>query len=165
MPTSISLQIDRATFVSDRNVPVTGFRALASAQFLAVDGSQVDFSCIMDLGAPFCVIPFSLWHGRSLAWHMLGSQLSAVSGKSLPGALEWQGVPCDLGETVVFLTDLPTGLQAGPFLVVAKFARKAQARSSVEKAAILGLNFLADNSTGLELSGLAGDLSGKLSVS
>jgi hypothetical protein len=83
----------------------------------------------------------------------------------LPGALDWQGIPCDLGETTVYLTDPPTGLQAGPLIVVAKFARRSHTQSRVEKAAILGLNFLVDNTSALELSGLPGQLSGKLSIS
>jgi hypothetical protein len=34
----------------------------------------------------------------------------------------------------------------------------------MERAAILGMNFLADNSLRLELEGIMGDLSGDLSV-
>jgi hypothetical protein len=165
MPAIISLQIDSAVFLSDRNISVAAFRALANAQFVARDGSQVDFSCIVDSGAPFSIIPFSLWFGRDLDWTRLGSQLLTSSGKLLAGALEWQGTPCDLGETIVYLTDPTTTQQAGPLLVVAKFALRPQLQSRVEKAAILGLNFLADNSIGLELSGLAGRLSGMLSIS
>lgn len=122
-------------YVSDRNISVDAWRAHAEVLFEAQSGAQVSFSCILDSGAPFSVLPFSLWNGRNLKWTFLGSQLTP-SGSPVPEALDWQSVPCDLGETSVHLVDGQNRLQAGPFLVVAKFPRQRLPRTNLETIAV-----------------------------
>ena len=81
------------------------------------------------------------------------------------GALKWQDVDCSLGATYVHLIDPRTGTKTSrPFLVVAKFASQRSQHPHLELAAVLGMNFLADNGFRLELDGTGVDLVGYLSV-
>ena len=159
----IFLDLRHIDYVSDQNVSVSAWRAYAEALFAAQGGPLVSFSCVVDPGAPFSVLPFSLWHDRNLPWTPLGHQLTRQGGQ-VPEALEWQGVACDLGETSVHLIDLQAGIQAGPFLVVAKFPRQRLPRANLETIALLGMNFLTDNLLRLVLDGTKGVLVGHLSV-
>jgi hypothetical protein len=61
--------------------------------------------------------------------------------------------------------DSTAGLQAGPFLVRAKFIRQRQPRTNLEMIAILGMNFIADNNLRLVLRGQRNALTGFLSFS
>ncbi|MBI3461759.1 MAG: hypothetical protein HY000_01680 [Planctomycetes bacterium] len=77
-------------------------------------------------------------------------------GKPQRGALAWQGVPCDLGTTDIRLIDLDNDTRTGPHQVAAKFPRR-KLQPALENAAILGMNFLADNelpsgSSGVQIS-------------
>ncbi|MGH7226179.1 MAG: hypothetical protein ACRELF_23435, partial [Gemmataceae bacterium] len=60
---------------------------------------------ILDTGAPFSIVPFSLWNGRNLSWTPLGSQLFTSQGRPDPDALKWLGVSCELGVTHIALVD------------------------------------------------------------
>jgi hypothetical protein len=162
MPT-ILLDLRRIDYVSDQNVVVSAWRAYAEALFVTPAGVLVPFSCIVDPGAPFSVLPFSLWHDRNLKWTSLGQQLTRQGGL-VPEPLEWQGAACTLGETAVHLLDLQTRVQAGPFLVVAKLPRQRLPQPSLETIALLGLNFLTDNFLRLVLDGTGGSLVGSLTV-
>ena len=123
----------------------------------------MSFSCIVDPGAPLSVLPFSLWHDCNLQWNSLGQQLTR-QGSPVPEPLQWHNVACHLGETAVHLIDLQTGVQAGPFLVVAKFACYRNPDAHVETIALLGMNFLTDNLLRLVLDGTSAALVGWLSV-
>jgi hypothetical protein len=159
----ISLELRRINYLSDQNVAVSAWRAYAAALFITPTGAPVSFSCILDPGAPLSVLPFSLWHDRNLKWTPLGQQLIR-QGAQAPERLEWQGVPCSLGDTSVHLIDLPTGVQTGPFLVVAKFVSQRLPHTPLEMIALLGMNFLTDNQLRLVLDGTGRDLVGSLSV-
>ena len=157
------LDLRRIDYVSDQNVAVSAWRAYAEALFVTPGGVLVPFSCIVDPGAPFSVLPYSLWHDRNLQWTSLGQQLTRQGGQ-IPEPLEWQGIACALGETAVHLLDLQTRVQAGPLLVVAKLARQRLPQASRETIALLGMNFLTDNLLRLVLDGTGGALVGYLSV-
>jgi hypothetical protein len=159
----ISLDLRRIDYRSDQNAAVSAWRAYAEALFITSTGVQVSFSCIVDPGAPFRVLPFSLWHDCNVQWTPLGQQLIRQAGKA-PEPLEWQGVDCSLGDTSVQLIDRQTSMQTGPFLVVAKFVSQRQPRTPLEMIAVLGMNFLADNHLRLVLDGAGQDLVGYFSV-
>jgi hypothetical protein len=55
-------------------------------------------------------------------------------------------------------------VQAGPFLVVAKFTRQRLPQAHLEPIALLGMNFLTDNLLRLVLDGTGGALVGYLSA-
>jgi hypothetical protein len=71
-------------------------------------------------------------------------------------------VPANLSSYLI--VDHMSSLQAGPFLVVAKFPRQPTPRPTWEAAALLGLNFLGDNRLRLVLDGTTSSLSGYLAV-
>jgi hypothetical protein len=62
----IFLDLRRIDYRSDQNALVSAWRAYADALFITPSGAPMSFSCIVDPGAPFSVLPFSLWHDRSL---------------------------------------------------------------------------------------------------
>src|SRR5437870_6234220 len=116
----IFLDLRRSDYRSDQNALVSAWRAYADALFITPSGALISFSCIVDPGAPFRVLPFPLWHDCNLQWNSLGQQLTR-QGSPLPEPLlERQSVACYLGETSVHRIDLQTGVQVGPFLMVAK---------------------------------------------
>ena len=82
--------------------------------------------------------------------------MGASSPRPVPDALEWQGAPCDLGETEVYLIDTVSRIQTGPHRVVGKFVRQRM-RSDLKFAAILGVNFEIANNIQLVLPGPAGE--------
>jgi hypothetical protein len=120
MPDSY-LDLRRIDYRSDQNAVLSAWRAYADALFLTSSGVPLSFSCIVDPGAPFSVLPFSLWHDCNLQWNSLGQQLTR-QGSQVPEPLNWHHVACQLGVTSLHLLDVQTGVQAGPFLVVAKCA-------------------------------------------
>ncbi len=157
----ISLDLRCIEFRSDQNVAVSAWRAFADALFISSTGVPVSFTCIVDTGAPFSVLPYSLWYNRAVAWTSLGQQLTR-KGSPSPEALEWQGVNCSLGDTYLQLVDRNTSTLVGPFVVVAKFASQPQTRPQLEMTAVLGLNFLTDNNLQLVMDGTGQDLVGFL---
>jgi hypothetical protein len=158
----IPLDLRAIDYATDEGLVVRAWRAFLDVRFIGQNGSSIPFECFVDPGAPFCVLPYSLWRGRRVSWTRLGTRLSRI-GNPVPGVLTWQGAPCDLGQTSLYLVDLEAGHRTGPYQVTAKFVRQRLA-PAMERAAILGMNFLADNSLRLELEGIMGDLSGDLSV-
>jgi len=161
----IFLDLRHIDYISDQNVPVAAWRAHAEVLFTTATGALANFSCIVDSGAPFSVLPFSLWQSYNVQWNRIGKQLSRQGGGPAPGALKWQDVDCSLGVTHVHLSDPQTGTRtSSPFLVVAKFGGQPSKHSHLEMFAVLGMNFLADNNLRLELDGTGVDLAGYLSV-
>jgi len=158
----ISLDLRGIDYVTDQNVTVRAWRAFARVRFVGRNGLLVRFQAFVDPGAPFSVLPDSLWHGRRIRWAALGTQLLRA-GRPAAEALLWQGVRCDLGTTDIHLLDLDAGIRTGPHRVVAKFARQ-RLPPAVESSAILGLSFLADNAIQLVLDGLGAGTTGYLAV-
>ena len=161
----IFLDLRHIDYVSDQNAPVSAWRGYADILFTTATGALASFSCIVDSGAPFSVLPFSLWPSYGgVQWNPLGQQLTR-QGKPVPDALKWQDVDCSLGATYVHLVDPQTGTKTNrPFLVVAKFAIQRSLQPHLELAAVLGMNFLVDNGLRLALDGTGTNLVGYLSV-
>jgi hypothetical protein len=161
----IFLDLRRIDYLSDQNAPVSAWRAHAEVLFTTATGALATFTCLVDTGAPFSVLPFSLWQSYNVQWNPLGQQLSRQGGGPALGVLKWQDVDCSLGVTHVHLSDPRTGTRTRrPFLVVAKFASQPSKHSQLEMFAVLGMNFLADNNLRLVLDGTGADLAGYLSV-
>lgn len=158
----ISLDLQAIDFITDQQVAVRAWRAFVKVRFDGLHGPRIRYETFLDPGAPFSVIPYSLWHGRRLRWRALGTQFTRA-GHPVAGSLTWQGAPCELGTTDLYLLDLAAGIRTGPHRVVAKFVQQALPQT-VENAAILGMSFLADNELRLVLEGIGGRMSGVLSV-
>ena len=135
----------------------------ADVLFLTASGGTVPCSCIVDTGAAFSVLPYSLWHHRNLSWTPRGRRLTHQGGQ-VSDPLKWQGEDCSLGDTSVSLIDRHTNVQTGPFLLVAKFVDRRLPDPRLEMIAVLGVNFLADNDLRLILEGVGGNLTGYVSV-
>jgi hypothetical protein len=159
----IFLDLRRIDYRSDQNISLTAWRGYADALFVTRSGGTVPFACIVDSGAPFSVLPYSLWHDRNLSWTSLGRRLTRQGGQ-VSDPLKWQGEDCSLGQTSVSLIDRRTSQQTGPFLLVAKFVDRPLADSRLEMLAVLGMNFLADNDLRSVLDGTGGDLVGYISA-
>jgi hypothetical protein len=157
------LDIRTASYVSNRSISVYARRAFVPARFVAQGGSPVPSFLVVDPGAPFSVIPFSLWHGSNIPWKSLGSQLTEQGGAK-PTSLDWLGIRRDLGATTLSLVNLGSRKEAGPYFVVAKFPQKRHRKKEVEAMALLGMNFLTDNDFRLVLRGTSGRLIGSLAV-
>lgn len=157
------LQAQCINFVTELNIAVNAWRTFGDARFETLSGFRTPFSCIVDTGAPFTVMPFSLWHDRQLRWLPLGSSLTR-QGKPDATALDWQGVPCTLGLVDLFLVDALSGVEAGPFMAVGKSAQQRHARAELETIALLGLNFLTDNAHCLRFDASGGTLTAFFSL-
>jgi hypothetical protein len=120
---NIWLDLQRVDYCSDQNANLTAWRIDAETLFTAPSGVMVRYSCVVDTGAPFSVLPYALWHGCNLQWSPCGTQLLRQGGKAYE-PLHWRRVSCSLGETTVHLFDGQTNLQAGPFTIVGKFANR-----------------------------------------
>ncbi len=158
----ISLDLRAVDYVTEQNVALRAWRAFARVRFVAQNGLLVRFPAFVDPGAPFSVVPYSLWHGRRIQWVALGTHLMRA-GKPVPEGLLWQGVRCDLGTTEIHLLDLDAGIRTGPHRVVAKSARR-RLPPAIENSAILGMSFLADNDFRLVLDGNAAGVVGYLAL-
>jgi hypothetical protein len=158
----IFLDLRRIDYRTDHNVPLTAWRGYADALFLTPSGGTVPFSCIVDSGAPFSVLPYSLWHDRNLSWTSLGRRLIRQGGQ-VSDPLKWQGEDCSLGQTSVSLIDRRTSQQTGPFFLVAKFVDRPLPDARQEMISVLGMNFLTDNDLRLVLDGAGGNLVGYVS--
>jgi hypothetical protein len=162
MPT-IPLQVRSVAYRSDQQVLIEARRVYARTHFVAQNGTEVYFRSIVDSGAPFSVLPYSLWNLQNLRWTRLGGAVLSRVVQSGTEQLVWQGVPCELGETSVFVLDLATGVQTGPHRVVGKFVQQPVSGES-ETTALLGLNFLVDNAIRHALEGTGSSLTATLVV-
>ncbi len=132
-----------AEFCTDLGVTVRASRPFVRIELINGDGATFRANAILDTGAPFSVIPFSIWHDREIPWQILGSRLSRQD-KQDTAALVWLGVDCRLGETPLILSDKPGGIRSRPMRVIAKFPL-SKVSSHLEKEVILGYNFFREN--------------------
>lgn len=80
-------------------------------------------------------------------WTDLGGQV-ILSGRVHP--VEWNGLPCRMAELALELLDTHAGIRTRILRVVAKLLTRP-APLVLERAVLLGLNFLTDNQLRLEL--------------
>jgi hypothetical protein len=145
---------------TDRGEVVRASRPYVWLECFIQAGERFQWLAQVDSGAPFSVLPYTLWSENQLAWHSLGDTLFR-GDQPLPGSLIWQGVACRFGEMAVRLLDPTTATRSGPLLLAGKFALAA-VPSFVEREPLLGQNFWIDNSLTLTLKGIAGAMTGQL---
>jgi hypothetical protein len=135
---------------------MTDHARLARARRFVVQAEFVDqvhgpfrMHPMIDTGAPFSVIPFSIRHRPKLEYTPLGDLFTTLEGEPEPSALAWLGVPCELGEVKVTLVDELKN-RSRSLRMVAKLPRSPVA-SHMEKTVVVGCSFLADNNLTLTL--------------
>lgn len=134
-----------------------GISARSLRPFAVIEAGPVRPACFVDTGAPFSIVSFSV--ARRIRWQPLGS---AFVAQGISSPIDWQGIPCDFGETIITLHDPATATRSRSLRLVGKFARTRH--PALEGFVILGMNFLADNSIEFVLRGVLGSASGVLSV-
>jgi hypothetical protein len=130
-------------FQTELGVIARAWRPYVVLEFTDTRGSTFRRAAVVDSGAPFSVLPFTLWNDKDLAWQFLGNQF-LVGNRPDIAALTWQGVPCQFGETQVRLLDDQKGVRSALLTLRAKFPI-AKAPSHMEKEALAGNSFLLDN--------------------
>jgi hypothetical protein len=138
----------RETFESDEARFFTSYRLKTFLQFFGRIGAPDSTEVIIDTGAPFSVVPFSLPKEQSLHPDLvpLGTHLTALkNGKPINASapIKWQDAYCDLGQMNVVLVD-EVGRRSPLLLFVGKFPR-TKTKSPLEKAILLGMDFFARN--------------------
>jgi len=157
---AVALNFHFADYQTEQGEQARAWRAAVDLRFPVATGGELPCLCMIDSGAPFSVLPHSLWSGGRLAWTRWGTHLLTASGRRLARALTWQGLPCALGAIEVDLVD--ANIRAGPFLVVAKFVESVHSNPAMENLALLGLNFVMDNGLRLEMDAYGDAPSGHL---
>ena len=148
----IPLEFRVKDYLTDQGIAVRSLRP-----FVTIQIGSVRPMCFLDTGAPFNIVSSSI--ARQIRWKVLGTKL-LFQGK--PVALDWQGVPCDFGETSAILLDPLGKVRSSPCRLAGKFAKARH--PTLENYVLLGMNFLADNDVKLVTSSVQGALSGVVSV-
>ena len=146
----IPVDLRSTRFVTDLNKELFAHRLFVTAAFLSKDGRRVNYSCFIDTGAPFAVIPHSLWRDSDVLSTPLGHRNFADPlGRQTP--INFFGTRCALRITRVHLIDPIRGTYTGPHSVVGKFVQQPLGGelAHLERAAILGMDFLVRNRIGL----------------
>jgi hypothetical protein len=145
-------------YKTELGIEARAWRSLALMEFFG-KGQKVFRKLLMvDSGAPFSVLPYSLWHDEDLLWQPLGSQFFRGSRPD-GAALNWVGAPCQFGETQVRLVNPVTGVRSNLLRLLAKFP-VARVSLYLEKEAILGTSFLLENSVSQAVRGGGNRLDG-----
>jgi len=74
---------------------------------------------MLDLGAPFTVLSYSVWSDKGLFWQGLGSQCIRADAAK-PAALTCRGVHCQMAETQVWVVNAATAMRSRLMRVRAK---------------------------------------------
>lgn len=93
--------------------------------------------CLLDTGAPVCVIPLGIHAPCDFDWQ-------PVPGPWPPGLTTWMGVPCIVGRIDIWIPYAEAPFLLGPLQVIAKFVQATPAQLPGNIPILLGLNFLAD---------------------
>ena len=123
--------------VGGRYLDVARLRIKLHLRAIITGQQTVSEWCWLDTGAPFSIIPLAMHSGR-LAWQPLAGMQT-----------RWAGQACDLGVIDVWL---PAGTRkgaAGPFPMLAKFARSDPPGGPLP--ILLGLEFLLTHQAHLNL--------------
>jgi hypothetical protein len=145
-------------FVTELGTAAPAQRPFLSAQFLGHVGRRLPYPAFLDTGSPYSVVPYRL--AMQVPWKDIGEHLLLGSQRR---SVEWNGIPCRLGEVEVELVDTSAFVRTRALRVLAKIARQ-QAPSHLEQAVLLGMSFLADNRARQELDATGAGLSGHVWV-
>jgi hypothetical protein len=154
----IPFTIRSVPFVTERGFAIPARRAFVAAQFVGRLKRSVPYPTLFDSGAAYSVVPLRLAH--QIRWRDLGNQ-AMLGGRS--HTLEWNGLPCQMGELEAELVDMQSLTRTRVLRVLAKVL-SAPAPPPLEQSAILGMSFLTDNSLRLELDASGPTMSGFLTI-
>ncbi len=154
----ISFTIKTVAFVTESGSAAPARRPFLSAQFLGFGGQRLPFPAFLDTGSAFSVVPYRL--AQQLPYVDLGEHL-VLAGQLRP--VEWNGIPCRMGEVEVELVDTNLFVRTRVLRVVAKIPRQAAA-PTLEQSVLLGMSFLTDNRAHQELHATSAGLSGHIWV-
>jgi hypothetical protein len=152
----IAFTIRTVLFATELGVAVPAQRPYVAAQFLLRHQQRLRYPAFLDTGSPYSVIPYRL--ANQVPWKDLGGYLILSGQRS---AVEWNGIPCRMGELEVELVDTHAMLRTGHLRVLAKVARQP-APPHLDQAVLLGVSFLTDNRIQQALDGSGAALSGSL---
>jgi hypothetical protein len=158
MPT-IQFVVRTSPFVTEQGFAAPAHRLFLAARYQSALQGTYPYRTFFNTGAPYSIVPHAL--AQRVAWRPMGTVTQLPPGPVT--AIEWQGVPCVLGELQVELYDVPTCTATQPLLLIAKIATRPTTPRT-DYAATLGLNLLTDNAGRLGVSGQCGNLSGSLWV-
>jgi hypothetical protein len=119
-----------------RTVPAV--RLWIELLFTCRAGDPIPVQCLLDSGAPICVVPFAIWQANDVAWQ-------ALPGPWPAGFTTWQGVPCTVGCVDVWIPQPDAPFAHGPLTLIGKFTQATPASIRSAFPVLLGLNFLADH--------------------
>jgi hypothetical protein len=94
--------------------------------------------CLLDTGAPLCVVPYAVHTQFGLAWQPL-------PGPWPKGFTTWSGIPRTVGLMAAWLTQPQPPFVRGPLAFIAKFVQATPTQAIGNIPVLLGLNFLADH--------------------
>jgi hypothetical protein len=151
----VPLVFRRAVFTSDRGVTFTAYRPYVVVRFA---NPPLQPHCFLDTGAPFSVVPHSI--ARQVPWSSLGRSLT---DRGRPVALDWQGLPCEMGEAAIHLGP-PAGSVPQHFKLIGKFVLAPHPDPVADSQLLLGMNFLLDNGIDHAIEARSGTLTGRLSI-
>lgn len=146
---NIPIQEKRKDYMTDQGRLARACRLVVGIEFFNRVHGPIQRDAVLDTGAAFSVIPFSLWNGQNLSWTPLGSQMLTLQGQPDPDALNWLGVSCEFGVTNIALVD-ETSRASRSLRVLGKFVR-SPLPPRFEKDVILGYGFLRDNALAVTL--------------
>lgn len=146
---NVPLRERRKDFMTDQGRLARACHAYSEMDFSIRAGTSLRQQVRVDTCAPFSVVPYSVWAGHDVSWQPLGSQFLTPQGQVKSDALKWLGIPCQFGETKVFLVD-EGERRTRPLRLVAKFPQRPVA-PHMENVILAGYNFLTDNALKLTL--------------
>jgi hypothetical protein len=151
----VPLVFRQAVFTSDLGVTFRAYRPYVTVHFA---NPPLRPHCFLDTGASFSVVPYAI--ARQVPWTSLGRSLTS---RGRPVTLEWQGLPCEMGEAVIHLGP-PTGSTPRDFKLVGKFVLAPHPNPVADGQVLLGMNFLTDNGIDHAIETHSGTLTGRLSI-
>jgi hypothetical protein len=154
----IAFTIRTVAFVTELGVAVPAQRPYLAVQFLGRQQQRLPYPAFLDTGSAYSVVPYRI--ANQVPWKDLGGYL-ILSGQRR--AVEWNGIPCRMGELEVVLIDTHAMVRTGPLRVLAKVASQP-APPHLEQAVLLGVSFLTDNRIQQGLDGSGATLSGSLAI-
>jgi hypothetical protein len=119
-----------------QSIPV--IRLWVELWFATTSGVGVRRDCLLDTGAPLCVVPYEMQRRHGFSWIVLPGPWPA-------GFMTWLGVPCLVGSMEVWGRAAGSAALIGPLRFVAKFAQASPRQLTGELPILLGLNFLAEH--------------------
>ena len=133
----LPIEATRATHTV-MGVTLAASRLWTSLAFACSGNTRFMGRCLLDTGAPLCIVPFAFHHHYDFAFRPL-------AGVWPTSFTTWMGIPCILGSVSVWVPDQQPPFFRGPMTFIAKFAQATPPGIAFPLPIILGLNFLEDH--------------------